>query len=218
MQTIHIKFRFECCLASLSYNSLTNVLYICMLYALHCLFQDCAIMTNLFTGAYHAQLYKQFRPVYPPQLLERIIAYCKEAKNEFQTCLDLGCGSGQSTFPLTRYFQTVIGVDPSQTQINEALKEAQNGPSFRVGSAEDLSFQAANSVDLITVAQAFHWFDTGTFYAECSRVLRPKATLAIYGYGTMFLENSRANSAIQKVCLMIWKSNSYFCLHEIQFD
>jgi SAM-dependent methyltransferase len=57
---------------------------------------------------------------------------------------------------------------------------------YRVAPAE-ASGLADRSVDLVTVAQAAHWFDLPRFYAEVARVLKPGGVLALWGYGRMVL-------------------------------
>lgn len=55
---------------------------------------------------------------------------------------------------------------------------------FRQGSAEEIPFED-HSIDLITCAQSFHWFDFNKFYKEVSRTLKHHGCLAVYGYGIM---------------------------------
>lgn len=47
---------------------------------------------------------------------------------------------------------------------------------------------AAGSVDLITAAQAVHWFDLPRFYMEARRVARPRGVIAILGYGVTVVD------------------------------
>ena len=54
--------------------------------------------------------------------------------------------------------------------------------SFHIGAAEDLSFLADASVDLVVSAQAAHWFDYGRLWPELARVVKPKGALAFWGY------------------------------------
>ena len=58
-------------------------------------------------------------------------------------------------------------------------------------------------MDLVTVAQALHWFDKDLFYAECQRILRKGGVLAAYGYGVGELSNETANADYKKVHLSV---------------
>ena len=78
------------------------------------------------------------------------------------------------------HFTTVVATDASAEQIASA--EPQPGLRFRVAPAEVSGLESA-SVDLITVAQALHWFDIERFFAEAIRVLKPGAVLSFWCYG-----------------------------------
>ena len=82
------------------------------------------------------------------------------------------------------HFGQIIATDASAGQI----RQAQTHPhiDYRVAPAE-ASGLADHSIDLVTVAQAAHWFDLPRFYAEVSRVLKPDGVLALWGYGRMVL-------------------------------
>jgi ubiquinone/menaquinone biosynthesis C-methylase UbiE len=80
---------------------------------------------------------------------------------------------------LAPHFNTVIATDASAEQIASA--EPQAGMQFRVAPAE-ASGLASNSIDLVTVAQALHWFDVEQFFAETIRVLKPGGVLAFWCY------------------------------------
>jgi SAM-dependent methyltransferase len=62
-----------------------------------------------------------------------------------------------------------------------ASAEVHNGIDFRVARAEDSGLES-NAVDLVTVAQALHWFDIDAFFAEAGRVLKPGGVLAFWCY------------------------------------
>ena len=124
---------------------------------------------DLFTSSEHAKLYAAYRPTYPQSVFDAIIDFCKVSRrNTFTTALDIGCGSGQSSYPLAAHFKDVIGLDVSESQVKQA-KEKYPKLKFHVGVGEDLSFADDASVDLVTVAQAFHWLDHSKFYAEVTR-------------------------------------------------
>ena len=157
-----------------------------------------SLTSKLFQGGAHAKLYAKFRPVYPASVLTVIMDYCKRSKCEMKTALDIGCGSGQSTLALSKHFTSVVGADVSEAQIAQAPKDI-SGVSFCVSSAEDLSFQTSQSVDLITVAQAIHWINLDLFYPEVERVLKPHGVLAIYGYGNVKLDSQAASKLVTEV-------------------
>lgn len=65
--------------------------------------------------------YALFRPSYPKELFEKIVEFGCLTKDSI--CLDLACGTGhQSTLPLTEYFNKIIGMDYSSSQIKNAAK------------------------------------------------------------------------------------------------
>jgi SAM-dependent methyltransferase len=127
-----------------------------------------------FSG--HAVGYAQARPTYPAAWFDWLAAQC--ARHD--VAWDAGCGNGQASRALAAHFAQVIGTDPSATQIEAAIPQA--GIEYRVEPAESPSLPDA-SVDLVTVAQALHWFDLDAFHAAVARVLRPGGVIAVWTYG-----------------------------------
>jgi SAM-dependent methyltransferase len=125
----------------------------------------------------HAAGYAAHRPTYPHRLIE-VLAAAAPARGRV---LDAGCGTGQLSVLLADAFDEVIATDASDRQIAEATPHPK--VSYRVVRAE-ASGLADASVDLVTVAQAAHWFDLEPFYAEVRRIARPGAALALISYGT----------------------------------
>ncbi len=93
--------------------------------------------------------------------------------------LDCGTGNGQAAVELSKYFKQVFASDISTEQL--ALAEARNNISYIQCPAEKIDI-ADNSIDLVTSAQAIHWFDLDTFYQEVIRIAKPKAILAAWWY------------------------------------
>jgi ubiquinone/menaquinone biosynthesis C-methylase UbiE len=122
-----------------------------------------------------AREYSNFRPGYPPELFEWLARSC--LRNE--AVWDCGCGSGQASVALAAHFQRVYATDASAEQIGAA--KPHESVSYSVAKAERSGLPDA-SVDLVTVAQALHWFDVDAFYAEARRVARPGAVLAVWTY------------------------------------
>ena len=154
-----------------------------------------------FTSKGLSATYAKYRPVYSKDVLNIITQYMKcEGNPGFNTALDVACGSGQSTFFLCGSFQRVIGVDVSETQIEEAkIKKESSGYSkveFKVGDAHNLPIETS-SVDLLTCAMAWHWLDAEAFYTEAKRVLKPGGCLAVYGHGVNVDDNIRVKRAFK---------------------
>ncbi len=127
-----------------------------------------------FSG--HARSYSEFRPSYPAELYQFLASMCVHHGKAW----DVATGSGQAAVALTDHFRTVVATDASRQQILNAKQHAR--VEYDVCPAE-LSPLASSSVDLVTVAQAVHWFDFDRFYAEVRRVARGGARIALWTYG-----------------------------------
>jgi SAM-dependent methyltransferase len=120
--------------------------------------------------------YARARPGYPAELF---LALARLAPAR-ETAWDVGTGSGQAALGLADHFGAVLATDASAAQLAEAPLHPR--VTYRQGR-EAASGLPDRSVDLVTVAQAAHWFDLAQFYREALRVLRPGGILAIWCYG-----------------------------------
>lgn len=127
-----------------------------------------------------SERYAAFRPDYPAALYDWLAGQCPARKAAW----DCATGSGQAARGLAPHFGQVVATDASAEQIRHAPPHA--GITYRVAPAE-ASGLPDRSVDLVTVAQAAHWFDLPRFYDEVRRVLTPGGVLALWGYGRMVL-------------------------------
>ncbi len=125
-----------------------------------------------------AEGHAQFRPDYPDALLD----YLASVAPRRQRAWDCGCGSGRATQGLGTRFVSVIGTDLSEAQIALALPT--RNVRYIVAPAHQSGI-ASGTVDLVTVAQALHWFDPVPFYAAVKRVLVPRGVLAAWSYGAV---------------------------------
>lgn len=122
-----------------------------------------------------ADRYTRFRPHYP----RKLFAYLASLPRETGRAWDCGTGSGQAAVALAEIFAEVVASDPSARQIEHA--ESHERVIYLVATAEHCPLPD-DSVDLVTVAQAVHWFDLDKFYAEVRRVGRPGSVIAIWAY------------------------------------
>lgn len=127
-----------------------------------------------FSG--HAAQYAQFRPQYPEALFEWLASLTVSHDHAW----DCGTGNGQAACGLARWYARVTATDASAGQIESA--EPCERVTYRVAKAEGSGIEP-DSVDLVTVAQALHWFDLDQFYAEVRRVVRPGGVFAGWCYG-----------------------------------
>jgi SAM-dependent methyltransferase len=135
-----------------------------------------------FSGA--ARGYARFRPSYPPALLDWVLV--ESGVEAGDRVADIGCGTGILSRLLAERGLAVVGIDPNEDMLTEA--RAAGGPAeYRRGEAAVTGLGDA-SVALVTVAQAFHWFDPAAALEEFSRVLEPGGHVAT-------IWNLRAESA-----------------------
>ncbi|XP_063153901.1 putative methyltransferase DDB_G0268948 isoform X2 [Candoia aspera] len=128
---------------------------------------------RLFEDKDHAAVYQKYRFSLQENLQGVILAYLEKKVNCFQLGVDVGCGSGQNTLLLAKYFEKVVGTDVSEAQIEEAKRATHPlNVSYLACPAEKLPFED-HSVDLITAFSAVHWFDVSSFIKEMDRILKP---------------------------------------------
>jgi len=134
--------------------------------------------------------YKKFRPEYPSEMIDFIVSKCT-AKDAAWDC---ATGTGQVATMLSSHFNKIIATDASEKQIAAATPV--HNIEYKISTAEN-SGLPDNYFDLITVAQAAHWFNLPKFYEEVKRVAKPNAVLAVWGYA-----NHTINPEIDAV---VWK-------------
>lgn len=131
-------------------------------------------MKDLFSK--QAGVYAKYRPGYPLELINYILQFVKERDYAW----DAATGNGQAARLLAPHFKRVAATDMSEKQLAQAVEDPRI--SFSVSSSEKTSFQNA-CFDLVTVAQAYHWFKFEEFKVELMRVGKPESILVIWGYG-----------------------------------
>ena len=135
-----------------------------------------------------AEQYAGFRPHYPKALYDFIFSHVQN----FDTALDVATGNGQAASVLADGFTKVYATDISKKQLDNAVQKS--NIIYSIEAAEQFSFPD-DSFDLITVAQAIHWFDFDKFYTEVKRTLNDDGLIVVIGYGLIRV-NDEVNAII----------------------
>ncbi len=133
-----------------------------------------SVPLDRFSG--HAADYARYRIDYPGELYDYVLNYVPVR----QAAWDCATGNGQVAGALADHFEQVTATDLSENQLVNAVKRP--NITYQVVTAESASF-ANESLDLVTVGQALHWFDVPAFHATVQRVLKPNGIIAEWGYG-----------------------------------
>ncbi len=120
--------------------------------------------------------YSVSRPTYPRSLFD----FLASLVDRRELAWDCATGNGQAAVVLSEYFRQVIASDMSKKQIENAKQKS--NIRYEVFSAEKTTLKD-NSIDLVTIAQALHWFNFDEFYKEVRRVLRKGGVIAAWTYG-----------------------------------
>jgi SAM-dependent methyltransferase len=120
--------------------------------------------------------YRRHRPGYPPALF----AYLASLAPTTNRALDVATGNGQAAIGLAGHFDSVRATEPSKAQLEKAM--AHPKVSYALEPAEDIA-APDGQFDLLTAAQAAHWFELPRFYQEVRRVLKPDGVIALWTYG-----------------------------------
>src|SRR5438270_6594466 len=122
-----------------------------------------------------ADVYERGRPDYPAAVTDALAAQLSLPPRA--PVLDLGAGTGKLTRALVAAGYDVIAVEP-QAQMRAILAASVGEDHVRAGTAEAIPLED-RAVCAVTVADAFHWFDSARALGEIARVLRPQGGLAV---------------------------------------
>lgn len=128
-----------------------------------------------FTGK--ADNYDKYRPSYPDGLIRYLYGMTHWGEYNAENIIDIGAGTGKLTARLAEKPWKITAVEPNEDML-EKLKQNLPDVTTVKASAENTGLPD-NSADLITTAQAFHWFEKDKFRAECKRLLKDNGKLAI---------------------------------------
>ncbi|HKK47193.1 MAG TPA: methyltransferase domain-containing protein [Balneolaceae bacterium] len=129
-----------------------------------------------------AKLYAKYRPTYPDEMY----AFIFDRLQAMDCAWDCGTGSGQVAAYLADHFKQVFATDIDEKQLKYAIPKT--NITYKKAPAEN-SGLSDHYFDLITVAQAIHWFNFERFYSEVQRVAKDQALLAAISYGMIEINN-----------------------------
>jgi len=124
--------------------------------------------------------YDRYRPGYPQELFETIAE--RLALPERPLVVDLGAGTGRASLAMAEMGWRVTAVEPGGLMLEQLrARAADDGLIVATvqASAEETGLDV-DSVDLVTAAQSFHWFDTSRALTEIARITRPGGGLALF--------------------------------------
>jgi len=140
-----------------------------------------------FSGV--ARSYAAYRPAYPAELF----GWLATVTPRLQLAWDCACGTGQASRPLAESFARVVATDASAAQVLSA--SGSGNIVFAVAPARSAPI-ADGVVDLVTVAQALHWFADEEFFGEVRRVMAPGGVFAVWTYGLPRFDNSAVEDSM----------------------
>jgi trans-aconitate 3-methyltransferase len=160
-----------------------------------------------FSSYNHEQgkAYAENRRDYHSSVYQAIINHHTSTGGQLDTLLDIGCGPGTATQTLASHFAHVIGLDPSEGMISTArslggVTSTSEPIRYEISTAEELGKNLSppiqdSSIDLITAANAAHWFDMSGFWPSAARVLKPGGSVALWTGGEGYIHPSMPNAA-----------------------
>lgn len=154
--------------------------------------------TSLFSG--RVQNYIKYRPTYPTALLDLLSTRCN--LNPKHVIADVGSGTGILTEMFLKHGNPVFAVEPNAEMRGAAEQLLGRYPNFTsVGAGAEATTLRSQSVDFVTAAQAFHWFDHPAARAEFIRILKPR------GWITLVWNMPRINTPFEKEYDDLWRDD-----------
>lgn len=134
-------------------------------------------VVNPFENESEAERYERYRPKYhhiPFEHIRKIVG------REFESSLDVACGTGHSTAALSKISKKTVGCDLSQAMLSVARRH--NAIDFVQANAEALPFNESE-FDFINISMGYHWLNQDKFLHEVARILKRPGYFCVDNYG-----------------------------------
>ena len=140
-----------------------------------------------------AARYDAHRPR-PPEILLELVPRLVEVDRP-KLVVDLGSGSGLSTWFWARHAESVVGVEPDDEMRRFAESATAVGNVSYVGASAYATALADSSADIVTCSQSLQWMDPELVFPEIGRILRPGGVFAAYQYTSLVTGSWEADAA-----------------------
>ncbi|CAO2190864.1 unnamed protein product [Urochloa humidicola] len=172
-------------------------------------------MAGLFSK--QAAVYAAARPVYPKDLFTKLAALTAHHRLAW----DVGTGKGQAAISVAEHYDSVLATDVSKEQLLRAVPHPKvrylHTPNATPGEDLVMMLGGEGSVDLITVAEAVHWFELPAFYEIARRVLRrPGGVIAVWGYNYRISPMEDMMTRFFNTTLPYWDTRARYCMNGYQ--
>lgn len=154
------------------------------------------------------KVYSTARPDYPDEMFKHLLDNGIIKKGSIVS--DIGAGTGIFSMHLAQFVSKIYAVEPNADMRNRA-----EGEYARLSNIESINASAEEtglndgSVDIVTAAQAFHWFDKAKFKAECKRILKPHGkVILVWNERDTSSPLIKQNFAVNKELCPNFKGNS----------
>ncbi|MCY0894774.1 MAG: methyltransferase domain-containing protein [Alicyclobacillaceae bacterium] len=138
------------------------------------------VENNIHRFSGYAQLYHGYRPEVPESVIDILIAYLGRRPD---VVVDLGCGTGLSSFLWGPVAGRVVGVEPNDDMRHQAMEENSRRGLRQMEFVNGLSTAIPledGVADVVTCSQSFHWMNPQPTLAEIHRILKPGGFFAAY--------------------------------------
>ncbi|CAO2183507.1 unnamed protein product [Urochloa humidicola] len=172
-------------------------------------------MAGLFSK--QAAVYAAARPVYPKDLFTKLAALSAHHRLAW----DVGTGNGQAAIGVAEHYDSVLATDVSKEQLLRAVPHPKvrylHTPNATPGEDLVMTLGGEGSVDLITVAEAVHWFELPAFYEIARRVLRRSGgVIAVWGYNYRISPVEDMMTRFFNTTLPYWDTRARYCMNGYQ--
>lgn len=140
------------------------------------------VETSYLDKKFESSSYHQYRPSYSDSLIKFLVNSYHKGNNDL--LVDVGCGTGLSTFSFEPFFKSLVGVDPSTAMLKCAIENYQTDKmKFKEGFGENITeLFKEESIDMVVAGESLQWCDMPKAFKQVFQILKPNGTFAFWFY------------------------------------